>query len=212
MKSILMCILILALGLSASLDVSAQTIKISRGKTSSSNYRLAGLDNEEKANLQVNEQESEEDEEEEEEDNNKKKDRNGDCNCDGKDPKCETKCIPAGTQIDLELDDHLDLETLTEKKVVRFRVATAVQVGKTTVIPTSAYALGVVKKFVPGVDARPAMIILEAQTLHTGTGQLPINLKGAQQIIKTMEPLYTSAESIRASLEHEVRVCIPCCR
>lgn len=210
MKSILMCTLILALGLSASLDVSAQTIKISRGKTSSSNYRLAGLDNEEKANLQVNDQESEEDENEE--DNNKKKDRNGDCNCDGKDPKCETKCIPAGTQIDLELDDHLDLETLTEKKVVRFRVATAVQVGKTTVIPTNAYALGVVKKFVPGVDARPAMIILEAQTLHTGTGQLPINLKGAQQIIKTMEPLYTSAESIRASLEHEVRVCIPCCR
>lgn len=209
MKSILMCTLILALGLSASLDGSAQTIKISRGKTSSSNYRLAGLENEEKANLQVNEQESEE---EEEGDKNNKKDRNGDCNCDGKDPKCETKCIPAGTQIDLELDDHLDLETLTEKTVVRFRVVTAVQVGKTTVIPTNAYALGVVKKFVPGVDARPAMIILEAQTLHTGTGQLPINLKGAQQIIKTMEPLYTSAGSIRASLEHEVRVCIPCCR
>lgn len=204
MKSILLCTLILAFSLGSSFDASAQTIKITRGKSTSTSYRLAGLDNEEKANLQVNEQEPEE----EKYDN----DRKGDCNCDGKEPKCETKCIPAGTQIDLELDDHLDLETLTEKKVVRFRVATAVQVGKTTVIPTSAYALGVVKKFVPGVDARPAMIILEAQTLHTGTGQLPINLKGAQQIIKTIEPLYTSPESIRASIEHEVRVCIPCCR
>ena len=205
MQKMIFLTLVLTLGLFSQTDLSAQTIKISRSKSASTSYRLGGLDNEEKPNLQVNDQELEGEAFEKDNDRN-------DCNCDGKDPKCETKCIPAGTQIDLELDDNLDLETLTEKKVVRFRVATAVQVGKTTVIPTSAYALGVVRKFVPGVDARPALIILEAQTLHTGTGQLPINLKGAQQIIKTMEPLYTSAEAIRASLEHEVRVCIPCCR
>ena len=66
MKSILLCTIFLALGLSTTFEASAQTIKITRGKSSSSSYRLAGLDNEEKANLQVNEQEAEEEEYEDE--------------------------------------------------------------------------------------------------------------------------------------------------